>query len=69
MWAFPDGLKVYDHCFQVINDLQPEFSFGEVHSVGLGGEQPCNYIYNFVHTDYSLNRTYFSALCWHVSSS
>lgn len=69
MWAYPDGIKVYDHNLNVINDSEPDFSFGESHAVGLGGEtddQPPNYIYSFVHTDYSLNRTYFSALCWHV---
>jgi hypothetical protein len=29
MWAFPDGIKIYDHNLQVVNDEQPEYSFGE----------------------------------------
>ena len=70
MWAFPDGIKIYDHNLQIINDKEPEFSFGEAQRVSSPGdennEKPADFTYSFVHTDYSLNRTFFSALCFHV---
>ena len=75
MWAYPDGLKIYDNRFKVINDTEPEYSFGEHHKVGVFGDKnsrsegPQDYVYSFVHTDYGLNRTYYSALCWHVPQS
>ena len=27
MWAYPDGIKIYDHHLHVINDNHPEESF------------------------------------------
>lgn len=28
MWAYPDGIKIYDNRLKIINDPQPEESFG-----------------------------------------
>lgn len=73
MWAYPDGIKIYDHNLTVINDHEPENSFGKDHILNLSSSekksQPSDYFYSFVHTDYSLNRTYFTAICWHVHLS
>ena len=70
MWAYPDGIKVYDHRLNIINDNQPEESFGKEHWIKVCIEantrdKPMDFSYSFVHTDYSLNRIYFSSLCWH----
>lgn len=29
MWAFPDGIKIYDNRLKIINDPEPQDSFGE----------------------------------------
>jgi hypothetical protein len=76
MWAYPDGIKIYDNRLKIINDPEPEESFGKEHKISVYSseiiqghvtERPNDFIYSFVHTDYGLNRTYFTALCWHVS--
>lgn len=78
MWAYPDGIKIYDNRLKIINDSQPEQSFGDQQKIAIYSteiiqgnvmERPDDYIYSFVHTDYSLNRKYFTALCWHVPIS
>jgi hypothetical protein len=71
MWAYPDGIKIFDQHLRVVNDDEPEYSFGKEHevrvTVDMGiNEQPADLIYSFVHTDYSLDRTYYTALLWHV---
>ena len=29
MWAYPDGIKIYNNRLQILNDSEPEFSFFE----------------------------------------
>lgn len=76
MWAYPDGIKIYDNRLKVINDPEPEESFGPEHKVSVYSseliqghvtERPDDFLYSFVHTNYGLDRTYFTALCWHVN--
>ena len=77
MWAYPDGIKIYDNRLKVINDPEPEESFGSEHKVSVYSteiiqghvtERPDDFLYSFVHTNYGLDRTYFTALCWHVNT-
>lgn len=77
MWAYPDGIKIYDNRLKVINDPEPEESFGPEHKVSVYSteiiqghvtERPGDFLYSFVHTNYGLDRTYFTALCWHVNT-
>ena len=69
MWAYPDGIKIYDHLSQIINDPEPDFSFNMIPNAKgdrLPGSSPPDYIYSFVLTDYELNRTYCTCLSWNV---
>lgn len=29
MWAYPDGIKIYDNYLHILNDSEPEFTFFE----------------------------------------
>lgn len=35
MWAYPDGIKIYNNRLEVINDKEPEHSFGPRQNISL----------------------------------
>lgn len=70
MWAYPDGIKIYDNHLHILNDSEPEFTFFENSDILVSETSstkfPPEYLYSFVLTDYSLNRTYCTCLVWNV---
>lgn len=69
MWAYPDGIKIYNNRLQILNDSEPEYSFFEADDLltsNVSKSKPPEYIYSFVLTDYDLNRTYCTCIIWNV---